>query len=230
MGLLSGQLKKLELTACSIEEGQVKINKSKTFSVMLNPSSVSLKQSISYNKQQSMGQLDSESKFQAYNSQTLSFEMLLDGTGAIVSNNDKNKNDEVKSQIDKINDIVYDYDGHKHEPNHVRVLWGSLIFFCRLDNMSTQYSLFKPDGDPLRAKLNMSFSGFMSKKEQSLTANRSSPDLTHVIQVKAGDTLPALCYQIYKDASYYIEIARLNHLTNFRVLQAGSTLHFPPLR
>lgn len=226
----SGHLKKMELTACSIEDGKVTLNKSKTFSVMLNPTTVFLQQSISYNKEKALGQLDSEPKFEAYQSQTLKFDLLLDGTGTIERNNKKNATDDVKTQIEKLNATMYDFDGKKHEPNHVRVLWGSIIFFCRLDSMSTQYTLFKPDGEPLRAKLSLSFSGFMSKKEQALTANRSSPDLTHSVHVKAGDTLPGLCYEIYKDASYYTEVARLNHLNNFRVLKPGTVLHFPPLR
>lgn len=230
MPISSGELKKMSLTACSIEDGKVTVNGANTFSVMLNPSQLSLQQSISYNKKKSLGQLDSEPKFQAYNSQVLKFEILLDSTGAVLRNNEKNATDDVKTQIEKLNKIIYDYDGKKHEPNHVRILWGSLIFFGRLDNMGSRYSLFKPNGDPLRANLSLSFSGFISKEEQALTANRSSPDLTHVVRVKAGDTLPGLCYQIYKDTRYYPDIAKLNHLNNFRVLTPGSTLHFPPLR
>jgi nucleoid-associated protein YgaU len=49
------------------------------------------------------------------------------------------------------------------------------------------------------------------------------------VEVKAGDTLPMLCYQIYKDSSYYLAVARLNQLQNFRQLQPGQLLRFPPL-
>jgi nucleoid-associated protein YgaU len=96
--------------------------------------------------------------------------------------------------------------------------------------MSVDYTLFKPSGEPLRAKVKLSFSGFMSKEEEALRANRSSPDLTHLIEVKAGDTLPMLCYRVYKDCSYYLEVAKVNGITNFRDLQLGTKLHFPPLR
>ncbi len=57
--------------------------------------------------------------------------------------------------------IVYKYDGSNHEPNHVRVLWGNLIFFGRLESMSVEYTLFKPGGEPLRAKIKLSFSGLI---------------------------------------------------------------------
>ena len=51
----------------------------------------------------------------------------------------------------------------------------------------------------------------------------------HLIEVKAGDTLPLLCYQIYQDCTYYIDVAKINNLTNFRDLKPGIKLQFPPL-
>jgi nucleoid-associated protein YgaU len=66
--------------------------------------------------------------------------------------------------------------------------------------------------------------------EEALRAQRSSPDMTHTVRVKAGDTLPLLCQRIYRDASKYLEIARLNDLDGFRALAPGSELQFPPMR
>ena len=95
--------------------------------------------------------------------------------------------------------------------------------------MSTVYTLFKLGGDPLRAKVNLSFQGFITKKEESLKANKSSPDLTHQIVFRQGDTLPLLCYRVYEDCSYYLEIARLNNISNIGDIEPGTRLVFPPL-
>ena len=137
--------------------------------------------------------------------------------------------DKVKSQVAQLTKVVYRYVGEKHEPPHVRLLWGSLIFFGRLESMSTQYTLFKPSGEPLRAKVDLSFVGAMSKKEGELVSNRSSPDLSHRVLVREGDTLPLLCDRIYGDPGYYIDVARFNSLTDFRRLEPGRELRFPPL-
>ena len=136
---------------------------------------------------------------------------------------------EFRVLIDGKEAIVYQYDGKKHEPSHVRVLWGSQIFFGRLESMSVDNTMFKPSGEPLRAKVQLAFIGFMSKEEEALRANRSSPDMSHLIEVQAGDTLPLLCYRIYRDGGYYAEIARINDLTDFRELRPGTRLRFPPL-
>ena len=61
-------------------------------------------------------------------------------------------------------------------------------------------------------------------------AQRSSPDMTHTVRVRAGDTLPLLCQQIYRDASKYVDIARLNGLDGFRHLAPDTVLQFPPMR
>ena len=52
---------------------------------------------------------------------------------------------------------------------------------------------------------------------------------SHRVLVKEGDTLPLLCHEIYGDAWYGPQVARFNHLADFRRLVPGTQLHFPPL-
>jgi hypothetical protein len=220
------ELVKLSIARCAIAaSGSVSVDRNKTFDVMINPSNYSHAYSISYNKKKVQGQIGSETKFSTVEPEKVGFDIVLDGTGAV-----EGSSDDVTTQMRKLTEVVYQYDGEEHEPPHLRVLWGSFIFFGRLDALSSEYSLFKPSGDPLRAKVKLSFVGFMSREEEALKANRSSPDLTHVVSVRAGDTLPLLCQRIYKDASYYLEVARINDIVDFRSLPPGVELHFPPLR
>ena len=122
------------------------------------------------------------------------------------------------------------YKGSEHQPPVIEVCWGShLLEQARMKSLDIDYTLFKPNGDPLRAKLNISFIAYKSTTEILKEASLESPDLTHLVVVKAGDTLPMLCYRIYKDCSYYLAVARLNQLTNFRSLTPGQVLRFPPL-
>jgi nucleoid-associated protein YgaU len=59
--------------------------------------------------------------------------------------------------------------------------------------------------------------------------NASSPDLTHLRDVREGDTLPLLAQEIYGNPHLYLEVARVNRLVNFRRLRPASRLSFPPL-
>ncbi len=229
-GLSTGLKKKLSISPCTIEsDGSLTVESDK-FDVMINPASYSHEHSVSYSKNKVPGQLGSDSKFDAINPEKISFDIVIDGTGVVNLPIPGIGSPDVKAQVKQLSDIIYTYDGSDHQPDPVRLLWGSLIFFGRLESMSIEYTLFKPSGEPLRAKLKLSFVSFITKEEEALRANRSSPDLSHIVEVKAGDTLPLLCYKIYKDSSYYLEVARANNLTNFRHLTPGLKLHFPPLR
>jgi hypothetical protein len=225
-------LKKLTIHACTVDQGKVSVGSAK-FVATLNPSSYSHKRTLHYDspRKRPFGSAGQDPKFAGVGNDTVGFALMLDGTGVVSGGGSAAAPPRsVTEQIRALNSIVYAYDGQKHEPNVVRLLWGTFIFFGRLTSMSTEYTLFKPEGEPLRAKVDLSFTGFMSKEEQALVANRSSPDLSHKVVVKAGDTLPLLCYRIYKDSGYYMDVARHNGLTDFRRLEPGSTLRFPPLR
>ena len=226
----SGHKSLLEITACTIDDaGNINANESDSFTVMINPASYSYNRSVSFNKKTGIGQIGNSLKYNRVKEDSVSFDIVIDGTGAVNSAAPGKNSEDVKTQIQKL-DKVLGYDGNIHEPKHSRLLWGSLIFFGRMESMSSQYTLFKPSGEPLRAKIKLAFVGFMSDKKESLLANRSSPDLSHLIEVKAGDTLPQLCNVVYRDSAYYIDIARLNNLDNFRQLTPGDKLYFPPLK
>jgi len=222
----TGKKNKLSITQCTVDtSGKVTPDESKKFEVMLNPSGFNHTLSIEYNKDKAQGQIASDLKFNQYQSEKVSFDLLLDGTGVVSGSNSS-----VKDQVKSLSSIVYNYEGASHEPNHVRLFWGSFIFYGRLDSINLDYTLFKPNGEPLRAKIKLSFTGFMSNEEEALKAGKSSPDLTHTLEFKAGDTLPLMCYKIYRDCSYYLKIAEFNNITNFRNIKAGTRIHFPPLK
>lgn len=229
ISLSTGLKKKLTIAPCEIVDGNIKVDKGagKTiFEAMINPAGYKRQLSIDYNKQKTLGQSSTDPMFSAICPEVLTLDnLVLDGTGVVTLIGLEN----VKDMIDNLLKVIYVYEGKKHEPNHVRLLWGSFIFFGRAQSISIDYTMFKHDGTPLRAKVHLSFLGWMSKEEEQLTANPSSPDLSHLVEVRAGDTLPLLCNSIYNDSSYYREVARINNLTNFRNLEPGLLLRFPPL-
>jgi nucleoid-associated protein YgaU len=98
-----------------------------------------------------------------------------------------------------------------------------------LESLNVSYTLFKADGTPLRAKLALKFLGFTSEARIAREENKSSPDLTHLVTVVAGDTLPALCHRIYGSSVYYLKVASVNELVDFRQLRPGQRLQFPRL-
>ena len=224
MGLISlGEKELLEITACSVSaDGTVSPDEGDKYTVEINPSDYKWDRQISFSEDKSIGSIGNTKKFDRVSGESVSFFIMIDGTGATLNS------DSVNDQLDALYEVL-GYDGSEHEPKHSRLNWGTMVFYGRMSSIDVDYQLFKPSGEPLRAKVSLKFDRFMTTKEENQEANRSSPDLTHIVEVKAGDTLPLLCYQIYKDSRYYTDIARINNLDNFRQLQPGLTLIFPPL-
>ena len=197
----------------------------KSFSVMVNPQDYSIKDAIKYSDYNE----PRSKKFDRYEASVLTItKIFLDTTGSIPVEKWP-FNGSIDEMIKKLKSIVYDYNGKNHEPSVVDILWGDLKVQGRLLSMETKFALFDKDGHPIRAEVNLSFALFKTFKDLEAESNKSSPDLTHVIEVRAGDTLPNLCNKVYNDPSYYMQVARVNNLSDFCRLVPGTRLVFPPL-
>ncbi|MCA8829718.1 CIS tube protein [Hymenobacter pini] len=208
----------------SYENEQFTTKGADSYTVFLNPESFSHTYAIAYSKTETLGQNGQAPKFKAIGDEEVSFDLLLDGTGAV-----EGKVLDVSKSIKQLRNVVLEYQGKLHSPYYVQLSWSNLLFNCRLTKFDISYTLFKPDGSPLRAKVSLTFVGFTDPATLAKQADKQSSDLTHHHRVQAGDTLPTLCHRIYGKPDYYIQVARRNDLINFRRLEPGSVLVFPPL-
>lgn len=216
-----GELKKLKIEAFNSIKHEVKIHE---FEVMFNPSTYSQKYEVVYNAKQGQGTTGSTQKFGNIKPQEYSFEFLFDGTGTSSELTD------VSLKIEKFFEVTGKMDSKIHRPLYLLISWGSLISSCVLKSAEITHTLFKPDGNPLRSKIKAIFAENIDDTLRTAEEGKNSPDLTHYRTVKEGDTLPLMVYRIYGDSSYYPQVARINKLTNFRKLEVGATIQFPPVK
>ncbi|MGP1666506.1 MAG: CIS tube protein, partial [Rhodanobacter sp.] len=157
----------LKITACSMDGDSVKPSSSPSdsISLMINPSELSLKRKTEFSRCVPMGDAGSGRNFSRMQPDTLNFVTVFDGTGAVPLSPGSSVPSEVEDQLEALNKIVYAYDGKHHQPDVVQILWGTLVFSGRLTSLDINYTLFRPSGAPLRAKVSMSFQGYKSKKE-----------------------------------------------------------------
>jgi hypothetical protein len=224
---MSGQKTLLTISGCNLsKDGVLSVDKSRpVFKALINPAGYEHGFAINYSKNKALGQAGTEAKYDITQAEKLTLKsLLLDGTGAVPG-----EVIAVRDQVDTLCKAVYNYVGTLHEAPIVQVVWGALLFYGRVESLKFDYTLFKPNGEPLRAKVSLNLVEYKSPPEIVKESKQSSPDLTHLIVVRAGDTLPLLCERIYRDPSYYLEVARINGLTAFRQLEPGTSLRFPPL-
>ncbi len=194
--------------------------------VGINPSKYSTKYSVTYNSQSAASGAGSTQVLGQVNSPTCDFQLIFDGTGIVYKSNK-----DVAEQIEDFKKLIYSYNGTAHQPNHLVLIWGRSDFFEGvITSFDISFTLFKPNGVPLRATVNLNLIESKSPKKITSEAKQSSPDMSHIRVVTEGDTLPLMAYRIYGDSTYYLEVARVNNLKNFRDIKPGDRLTFPPLK
>ncbi len=156
------------------------------FEAMFNPNSYTINNKINFDTQQAEGSDGSDPKFKNVAPEAFSLEFILDGTGVA-----KEKKSVVE-QVTNFKKVTMAVNGKSHRPNYLIVQWGNFIRDCVMDSANITYSLFSREGIPLRAKINASFIDRKESKLNAIASMFSSPDLTHVVEVKEKDIHPVL--------------------------------------
>lgn len=226
MSFLPSRLEKLKITAY---EDRKRGSRSGEFSVMFNPETIAVRHENRLGSLQGAGTTGGNQEYAYSRPGTLNLDLVFDGTGVTEF---LDTLPSVSERVRKFLDLCFRMDGKIHEPKYLKIQWGAgelANFECRLKSVDIQYTMFDRNGDPLRATLKSVFVADMDTAKRIALEKKSSPDLSHARIVKAGDTLPLLSKEIYGSSRYYLRIAQVNGLEDFRNLTPGQRILFPPL-
>lgn len=225
----NGKLEKMLILAFETSEEAEQGGKSEandSFEALINPDTYTLEYRVKTADGQGQGTSGAQARFEYTMPEELTFEFLFDNTGVI---DGKPKKDGIFDDVQHFRQLLTEYQESTHEPYHLKLVWGNLVFKGRAIELDVIYKLFNPDGQPIRAVARVKFKGSIEEKKRAAKENKSSPDLTHQRTVKAGDTLPLMCYRIYGNPRHYLDVAEKNNINHFRDLKPGTVLVFPPL-
>lgn len=178
-----------------------------------------------FQQAQGAGTTANEQPFILKYPEEMSFEFLFDNTGII----NRIPKINIATDIQNFKEFLMGYDGETHQPRFFKFVWGTDLFKGRCTSLNINYKLFNPDGSPIRAICKVTLKQAIEEQVRVAQQNDRSPDLSHYRRVQAGDTLPNMCFKIYGDAAYYIQVAEVNKIQNFRNLNIGSEIYFPPI-
>ncbi len=250
-----GGLEKLKLTAF---EDDTYTTSTKTYVVMYNPTAYSYEVKTTWIPEEGVDPDARQLQFRGNQSDSASFEFLFDATAASPPGDDEpgdidlgylgdaiNRDSISNEKVSAINiikedkhvdraikeflDMAQTIQSGSHSPNYLQINWGAYQFRGVLSKATISYKLFNNAGLPIRATVAAQFIESLSREEQAAEAGRTSPDLTHVRIVRSGDTIPIIANRIYGDPAYYLEIAKVNNLKNFRKIKVGQKLILPPI-
>lgn len=199
----------------------------KPLELQINPKTFNIRKGIHYQENRQAGDNSASGVFDRYDGEKLSLEILIDCTGVVPGTQE---NDNAYQKVDELEKRVYSYKGEAHRPAFVKVAWGKLIFKGQVNKFEVDYTLFDKSGVALRATVKLGLSNFIDEKTAKKKADKQSPDMSHLVVVREGDTLPALCRQFYDDSTLADQVARINGLSGFRRIPPGTELLFPHLK
>lgn len=102
-------------------------------------------------------------------------------------------------------------------------------FDCVCESVQQRFTLFNPDGVPLRARLTVTLREYRTLEQQLEDLDLQSPDHTRLRVVQQGENLPLIAYRAYGSAAEWRRIAEANDVDDPRDVPPGTVLELPPV-
>ena len=205
--------------------------------VLFNPTAYSISKSITWSPPEKSDGGDQSKTQRALNAPILTFgggdsrqltlELFFDVTEPI---NGRPIND-VRQETNKILALTRIERLEPPRPPTCLVFWGNsppnsdFPFRGVVSSLTQNFTLFKSNGNPVRANLAVTFTEFLDPGEDK---RKTDPELTTRV-IKAGDTLSSIAAEVYRDPRRWRIIAEANSLNDPRDLTAkiGQRLTIP---
>jgi hypothetical protein len=194
---------------------------------MFNPKEYTFNKTNSWKAGDTKGSNVPPLEFEKGQPATLQLQLLFD-TYADGSDVRKEFTDDIWKLM-QVDEDLKDKKNKKGRPPRVRFQWGKTWSFEGvITKISQKFTLFLPDGTPVRATLDVTF---QQSRDESLYPRQNptsgGQDTVHLWTVQEGDTLAWIAYKEYGDTSLWRTIADANRMTEVRHLRPGTVLEIP---
>jgi hypothetical protein len=209
-----------------------------SFSVPYNPSELSFDKTMKFAEITIPGLDAPLQQFVRGDAEKLTLELFFDstekGTGLGATS--------VTTQTDKMFTMAR-INPQTHAPPIVTVGWGTHFpgdsltgpmasqsrqsFIGVIESIKQKFTLFSPEGIPLRATVNLTIREYRTLDDQIAKLNLKSPDRTHSHTLKGGETLSGVAAEEWDRPGAWRHIADENELEDPRRLRAGTFLTIP---
>lgn len=136
---------------------------------------------------------------------------------------------DVRDYTNQVSDLMK-IDPEIHAPPPLKFVWGmeKEPFICVLKSVKKEFTMFLPEGIPVRARVTLTLKEFKMKFNEREIA-KQSPDKTKVHVTQRGDSLWLIANKAYGNPKFWRPIADRNGIKNPRFLEPGKELIIPPL-
>jgi nucleoid-associated protein YgaU len=211
----------MEQRATAFIEALEGVHKGEKAEVIFNPAEYSLQKGNQFASAPLPGLSNPVLSFVNGDADILSMELFFD------TYTNKGASD-VRDETKKIARLL-DIDPTIHAPPPVRFVWGPLSLQAVIERLTQRFTMFREDGVPVRATLNVTFKEYKTIEEQLSERPTESSDWTKRRVVADQDRLCLIAAIEYGDPAVWRVIAEANEIDNPRLLMPGQELRLPPL-
>jgi len=187
--------------------------------VRFNPEEYSLNRDNNFAQAAIPGRSAPLLQFTHGNLRTLEMELLFDTYEALR---------DVRDETGKLTRLL-DINPATHAPPVLLFVWGSLRFQCVLARAAQKFVLFLATGEPVRARIQVTFNEFTNGALEAKEIKRETADFTRTHVVVQGETLSAIAAATYGDPTLWRPLAIRNAIDAPRALAPGQRLVVPRL-
>ena len=195
---------------------------------LFNPNEYTFGKQNTWNKQEIRGKNVPQLEFGGGSSMTLKMQLFFD---TYTTGDDVRKTTNRIWKLMNINDKLTDMTSTKGRPPMVEFQWGSTWSFKSvITNITQRFTLFRYDGTPVRATLDVDF---LQAKEKGKYPGQNPTTVGQPgykrRMVQEGATIDWIAFEEYGDSAMWRFIADTNSLDNPSRLKPGQVLAIAPL-
>jgi hypothetical protein len=215
----------------AVQKAKLKIENGETIECLFNPKDYTVTKTNNWKAEAKQGSTAAKPSYTGGNPWEMTLQLLFDSTLL-----------KPKMTVKQITQTLFDAmdatcgegagtGGKKNtkRPPTVTFEYGWFAFVAVVKNLSVQYTLFQPDGEPIRADVKLALMQYEIErpKGQNPTTQGEGGLGAHV--VRDGDSLPSIAHRAYGDPTQWRAIAVANGIDNPLRLRSGATLSVPRL-
>jgi hypothetical protein len=189
--------------------------------VLFNPTEYSVEYSATFSETAPPGLSNPILQFVNGNSDVLTMDLFFD-----TYTNSESADVSIKTK--QFTSLV-DIDAEIHAPPQVEFRWGTFHFTAVVEQVSQRFTMFTPDGTPVRATLSVTFKQYRTIAQQLDEPRLESVDRTKRRVLESHDSIWLMAHREYGEVKFWRLIAWANRIENPRRIEPGTVLVLPSI-